>query len=298
MGSAIQLTMTLYVNIIILGLIGITTAQQCGIGSQCKTADGLVGPCTTSCPAGTACTQWTSSTGSLDAYYCQFTFCLPEQMGCEGRIGTCCSGLECGLASDTATLKTCNAPATTTTTTTVTTTATTTVTTTTATTTPVIIVDTTTATTTTQQPTTTTPGACLTEGGNIVGAPCVFPFRHRGVTYTSCTYAGGFDKPWCSTATDRRGNHILGNYGDCNSACPAEQGATTTTTTTTSCKAMSGTTCVFPFIYKGRVHNSCTYAGGFNKPWCSTRNDFWGRPREGFWGDCDTATCSVESIWG
>merc|ERR550519_1661485 len=153
--------MATYIHITILGLIGSTAAQQCGIGDQCKTAAGLVGPCTSSCPAGTACTQWTSSSGSLDAYYCQFTFCLPEQMGCEGRLGTCCSGLECGLASDTATLKTCNAPATTTTTTTttttVTTTATTTVTTTKATTTPIIIVETTTATTTTQQPTTTTP---------------------------------------------------------------------------------------------------------------------------------------------
>merc|ERR550519_1558321 len=266
--------MATYIHITILGLLGSTAAQQCGIGDQCKTAAGLLGPCTGSCPAGTACSQWTSSSGSLGAYYCQFTFCLPEQMGCEGRIGTCCSGLECGLASDTATLKTCNAPATTTTTT---------VTTTTATTTPVIIVDTTTATTTTQQPTTTTPGSCLTEGGNIVGAPCVFPFRHRGVTYNSCTYAGGFDKPWCSTATDRRGNHILGNFGDCNSACPVEEGYTTTTATT-SCRTESGTTCVFPFLFNGQLHNSCTYTGGFNRPWCSTRNDYWGRPREGYWG--------------
>merc|ERR1712215_257022 len=278
MGSAIQLTMTLYVNIIILGLIGITTAQQCGIGSQCKTSDGLLGPCTTSCPAGTACTQWTESSGSLGAYYCQFTFCLPEQMGCEGRIGTCCSGLECGLATSTATLKTCNAPATTTTTTTTTTT-------------PVIIVDTTTPTTTAQQPTTTTRGACLTEGGNNVGVPCVFPFRHRGVTYNSCTYAGGFDKPWCSTATDRYGNHILGNFGDCNSACPVEHDDTTTTSTNT-CRTQSGAICVFPFMYNGQLHNSCTYDGGFKRPWCSTRNDYWGRTRD--WENCNTTTCSVE----
>merc|ERR1719427_1269946 len=107
---------TYYINIIIVGLIGLTTAQQCGIGSQCATA-----ACTdtcTPCPAGTACTQYTTSSGSLGAYYCQYTFCLPEQMYCGGRVGTCCRGLECGLVNDNATLRTCNAPPTTTTTTT------------------------------------------------------------------------------------------------------------------------------------------------------------------------------------
>merc|ERR1711892_1238505 len=152
----------MYFNICVVYLLGIAAAQDCGIGSQCQTKTGTT-TCT-ACPGGTACTQWTTSSGNLGAFYCQYTFCLPKDMYCGGRVGTCCSGLECGLATSDATDRTCNVPATTTTTstttstTTATTTTTTTLTTTTTTTTPaiVIVTETATTTTTTLPPTSTT----------------------------------------------------------------------------------------------------------------------------------------------
>merc|ERR1719430_3042874 len=144
-------------------------------------------------------------------------------------------------------------------------------------------------------------GSCVTTGGNKVGLPCVFPFTNKGVTHTSCTTDGGFDKLWCSTATDIFGNHVLGNSGDCSPACPSQQSSTTPSTSST-CSTVSGpeagSKCVFPFKYKGEVHTACTYAGGFSEPWCSTRVDYWGKHDDKYWGNCDTNTCKVEGVWG
>merc|ERR1711892_1280776 len=100
---------------------------------------------------GIAATQWTTSSGNLGAFYCQYTFCLPEDEYCGARVGTCCSGLDCGLATTDATIRTCNMPAKTTTTSTTTSTTTTTTSTTTITTTTTI---TSTASTTTTDTTT------------------------------------------------------------------------------------------------------------------------------------------------
>jgi len=71
--------------------------------------------------------------------------------------------------------------------------------------------------------------ACLTESGPDAGNSCKFPFRFNGQTYNSCarfTWSGqNYGKYWCSTMTDRNGNHVngQGNYGFCgfceNSAC-------------------------------------------------------------------------------
>merc|ERR1711892_1130974 len=112
----------MYFNICVVYLLGIAAAQDCAIGSQCQTKTGTT-TCT-ACPGGTACTQWTTSSGNLGAFYCQYTFCLPKDMYCGGRVGTCCSGLDCGLATTDATDRTCNVPATTTTTSTTTSTTT------------------------------------------------------------------------------------------------------------------------------------------------------------------------------
>merc|ERR1711909_249194 len=71
--------------------------------------------CCSPCPAGTACGQWTTSSGSLGAFYCQYTACLAEGAFCNNRVGKCCSGLDCSKTSETAVAQTCNKPTTTTT---------------------------------------------------------------------------------------------------------------------------------------------------------------------------------------
>merc|ERR1719312_322041 len=61
---------------------------------------------------------------------------------------------------------------------------------------------------------------CATVSGAKPGLKCKFPFRYKGTMYYGCVTAG-FDLPWCSTATDFFGNHITGNWGDCDkNTCP------------------------------------------------------------------------------
>merc|ERR1712010_409285 len=132
---------------------------QCGVGSQCKTKGGdeTCSTCCSPCPAGTACSQWTTSSGSLGAFYCQYTACLAEGAFCNNRVGKCCSGLDCSKTSETVVAQTCNKP--TTTTTTLPTTTPLTTTTSETTTTPIeIVVETTTTTATT---TTTSSSKCM-----------------------------------------------------------------------------------------------------------------------------------------
>merc|ERR1712214_116359 len=149
-------------------------------------------------------------------------------MYCEGNIGRCCSG-RCETQTGAA-FATCTAATTTTTTVTTTTTTTTTTATTTA---GIIISIDTTTTTTTAAPSTST---CTTiSGASGAGAQCVFPFTYMGVTYTGCPTAP-FPQPWCSTQTDRYGNHVNGHWGDCNpSTCPMSASPATTAAPTSSC---------------------------------------------------------------
>merc|ERR1712080_534851 len=56
---------------------------------------------------------------------------------------------------------------------------------------------------------------CVTVGGPGKGAACVFPFKSRGVEFTSCTYAFYGSPPWCLTKVDENGNTVLGNWGEC-----------------------------------------------------------------------------------
>merc|ERR1712233_298836 len=72
------------------------------------------------------------------------------------------------------------------------------------------------------------------------GASCVFPFRHLGITYTSCASTDLLSSAWCSTSTHENGTHILGTESVCSSSCPGAT-ATTTTTTTTSTTTTAST---------------------------------------------------------
>merc|ERR1719259_192326 len=62
---------------------------------------------------------------------------------------------------------------------------------------------------------------CHTVSGPDTGNTCKFPFTFNGRTYHACApwiWGGeGEGKKWCSTKTDRFGNHINGegNYGFC-----------------------------------------------------------------------------------
>merc|ERR1712106_80889 len=167
-----------YFNILVLSLLGIAAAQECAIGSQCKTKTGTT-TCT-ACPGGTACTPWTTSSGNLGAFYCQYTICLPKDMYCGGRVGTCCSGLDCGLATTDATDRTCNVPATTTTTSTTTSTTTATITTTTTT-----SYTTTTATTSTTITSTTTTTATTTTTITSTTTPAIVIVTETATTTTT-----------------------------------------------------------------------------------------------------------------
>ena len=55
-------------------------------------------------------------------------------------------------------------------------------------------------------------------------APCVFPFIYRGRAHSACTTVASPDgvTPWCSTRVNSRGDHVTGNYGNCNANCPVE----------------------------------------------------------------------------
>merc|ERR1712243_221381 len=74
----------------VLLLLAPSILAQCGVGSQCKTKVG-VETCTP-CPAGTECSQWVTSSGSLGAFYCQYTACLAEGAFCNNRLADAARG--------------------------------------------------------------------------------------------------------------------------------------------------------------------------------------------------------------
>merc|ERR1719432_713143 len=242
----------------VLLLLAPAVFAQCGVGSQCKTKVG-VETCTP-CPAGTACSQWLTSSGNLGAFYCQYTTCLAEGAFCNNRVGKCCSGLDCAKTSEDAVAQTCNKPTTTSAPTTTTST------------TPV----------TTTTTTTTSPSKCITTSGAVSGAECQFPFVFQGQVYNSCTTAGGFSQPWCST-----GSNAYRQWGYCASSCTA---AAESKVCTTESGATPNMPCVFPFRHWGKTYWTCT-TDGDKKPWCSTKVDRHGNHQLGNWGDCNLASC-------
>merc|ERR1712110_160395 len=76
--------------------------------------------------------------------------------------------------------------------------------------------------------------SCSTPAGD-----CVFPFRHDGVVYQSCTTVDtGIS--WCSTATTTQGDHVVGSEGVCPASCDST--STTSTSSTTTAPTTSSTT--------------------------------------------------------
>merc|ERR1711973_210208 len=245
---------------IFFGFISLTFAQECAtVGSSCSSG------CT--CPTGLTC-NYNAPTDMNQ--YCMVSTTLAAGAYCDNHFGLCSSPFVCGKTSPSEPFATCITASSKFTTTTTTGAPTTT--------------------TTTPATITTTSAGCWTSSGAMVNARCIFPFIYKGETYNSCTTAGGFSKPWCSTATTTTGQHINGYWGDCGAGCPTE----TTTVTTTPAPTCS-TPCKFPFVYMGKVHYACTNAGGFQPAWCSTATDQYGNHIIGNFADCAVG-CPVEII--
>merc|ERR1712209_341512 len=81
------------------------------------------------------------------------------------------------------------------------------------------------------------PNSCVTQSGST----CVFPFRYKGIVYTSCATVDQASA-WCSTEVDAGGNYVTDKYGFCPSSCPASSSSSTTTTTTTTTTLSTTTT--------------------------------------------------------
>lgn len=82
------------------------------------------------------------------------------------------------------------------------------------------------------------PSILVTTSGTRRQRQCIFPFKYNGACFTQCTVVGDEDGlRWCSTMTDRRGNHVpnqqewgycpLQEHEECNvghNSIPCERG--------------------------------------------------------------------------
>lgn len=126
-------------------------------------------------------------------------------------------------------------------------------------------------------PVSSPPSVCRT----TEDTPCVFPFVFRGTEYTTCTTDHDPDgQAWCSTRTDPDTNkHLSGFWGVCDKS---------TCEPVCILQTEGGNNCVFPFVFKDVVHETCTKVDDpMNKPWCSTRVEAGTNKHiSGEWGHC------------
>ena len=126
---------------------------------------------------------------------------------------------------------------------------------------------------------------CTTSSGPRPVQACVFPFRHLGIVYNSCTSVGQ-SAAWCSTSTTTAGTHIEGEYGFCPSTCQPGTTASTTTAAmiTTETLATAPTVCTPGSTFQQDC-NTCVCSPS-GEPVCTTLT-------------CTTteapSTCSVDS---
>ena len=65
---------------------------------------------------------------------------------------------------------------------------------------------------------------CITNDGDDVGKPCVFPFIYQSTqtgltqTYYACTKQDD-SKNWCATEVDSNGVRVYGKWGYCSPNC-------------------------------------------------------------------------------
>ena len=55
----------------------------------------------------------------------------------------------------------------------------------------------------------------------VQGKDCVFPFKYKGTTYSSCTQAESSNgAAWCATEVDTDGVVVNNKWQDCDGGCP------------------------------------------------------------------------------
>jgi len=124
-----------------------------------------------------------------------------------------------------------------------------------------------------------THGECWT----VKGDQCIFPFTYKGVTYKTCTKTDS-ELAWCATEVHPSGKVVNSKWEDCDELCPTE------------CLTRRNKACVFPFTYKGEVHNQCTQVDSENGAfWCATKVDGTGKVVRNAWEDCQS-DCPRECV--
>ena len=113
--------------------------------------------------------------------------------------------------------------------------------------------------------------------------------------------------PWCATKVDDEGHAIIGKgkWGICNPKCPLPlsfpffpftgiKHHTGAVTVPHKCFTIAGhdplAPCIFPFIYRGILHNTCSLIDSKpGVPWCPTKidNQRHAVVGNGKWGICD-----------
>ena len=165
-----------------------------------------------------------------------------------------------------------------------------------------------------------TPGLqCRTVKGNS----CIFPFTYKGVTYDSCTRKDSV-KAWCATEVLSNGVVVNSKWEDCGECRqPGDQFVAQDDKfvfpedqfSPTECLTRQNKPCVFPFTYRGEVHNKCTQANSENGAfWCATKVqqrffyfffckniclqvDRTGKVVRNAWGDCQANCASECASW-
>ena len=130
----------------------------------------------------------------------------------------------------------------------------------------------------------------------VGGEDCIFPFKFKGKTYTSCTTAESVNgAAWCATKVDSDDNVLRNSWKDCEEGCPmGETNAFFHQIKSqmiiryffTECKTVKGNNCIFPFKYKGKSYSSCTKVESANGAgWCATEVDRAGQVVRNRWED-------------
>jgi len=85
------------------------------------------------------------------------------------------------------------------------------------------------------------------------------------------------------SAAQNTGDILVRNTGEINTKIPK------------LCRTVDNQACVFPFIYKGKTYEKCTFDDtNDNKAWCATRvNEQTGEVYTNSYGNCEPSTCDI-----